>query len=90
MCIVDLGLHLHTSGGSLARLFNFTIKNHILEHIAADAGALNPTWSWVFGGEDALQRVRKLVQSCSHGSQAPLVQRKVLEKYAMALSMTLA
>ena len=37
-------------------LFNITVKNHILCHIAADSYNLNPAKSWCFASEDFLQK----------------------------------
>ena len=89
MAITELGLRLHRTPGSTSRLFNFTVKNHCLEHVGEDACNLNPSWSWTFVGEDFLMKVRKLVQASAHGSRPMLVQRKVLGRYAQAMEMRL-
>ena len=80
--IVELGQQAHRA----ARLFNFTIKNHALEHVALDSFELNPTWTWTFPSESFLARVRKLVQAASHGSPPSLVHKKVMKNYLKALA----
>ena len=57
--IVELGEQAHRA----ARLFNFTIKNHALEHVALDSQEVNPSWVWTFASEGFLGKVRKLVAS---------------------------
>ena len=79
--IVELGEQAHTA----ARLFNFTIKNHALEHVALDSSELNPGWVWTFASEGFLGRVRKLVQAASPGSSPALVHKKVISNYVQAL-----
>ena len=79
--IVDLGMHAQRA----ARLFNFTIKNHCLEHCALDSAQINPGWVWTFASEGFLARVRKLVQACTPGSTPSLVHKKVMRHYVKAL-----
>ena len=79
--IVELGEQAHRA----ARLFNFTIKNHALEHVALDSSELNPAWCWTFASEGFLAKVRKLVQASCHGSAPGLVHKKVMKRYVKAL-----
>ena len=83
--IVQLGTHFHTRPSEEARLFNFTIKNHILEHIGLDSRVLNPALVWGYPSEDFLMRVRKLVQSSCHGSPPLKTQATVMLKYSYAI-----
>ena len=87
--VVQLAQHIHHSTAGDSRLYNFTIKNHILEHLGIDASVLNPSLIWGYPSEDFLMRVRKLVQSSVHGSGPLRCQQQVLYKYSYALQMVM-
>ena len=84
--IAELGRLLHAQA---AAMFNYTIKNHILEHVALDAQKLHPMWSWTFASEDFMMVVRKLVQSVAPGSKPVHIQNKLLNKYMRRLELHL-
>ena len=83
--IVELGEQAHTA----SRLFNFTVKNHCLEHIAMDAEQLSPSMTWTFSAESFLGSVRRMVAAATPGSAAAQVHKKVMASYAKALWATL-
>ena len=85
--IVQLGRYFHNRPSSEARLFNFTVKNHIMEHIALDSSTLNPALIWGYPSEDFLMKVRALVQSSCHGSSPLRTQANVMLKYSHAWQM---
>ena len=60
LILTELGLRSH----QVAALFNYTIKNHALEHISLQASLLSPRLTWCYPQESFLQHVRRLVQSC--------------------------
>ena len=76
--VAALGDHLHPQS---QHFFHYTIKCHVLDHIALDSSALNPTWTWNFSSEDYLLRVRKMVQSCAHGSGPDHIQEVFVRKW---------
>ena len=83
--IVDLGQQAHQA----ARLFNFTVKNHCMEHVALDAEEINPSLVWTFASEGFLGKVRQMVQCAAPGSAPGVVHRKVMFNYSRALIGTL-
>ena len=83
--IVELGQQAHTA----ARLFNFTVKNHCLEHIALDSEELSPTKTWAFASESFLGIVRKMVTAATPGSAVSLVHKKVMLNYVRAMLASL-
>ena len=87
--IVQLGAHFHRHPSGMTRLFNLTVKNHILEHIGLDSGTLNPSIVWGYPSEDFLMKVRKLVQSSAHGASPMRIQRTVMHKYIHGLQMSI-
>ena len=66
-------------------LFNHTIKFHYILHIGHTAEYMNPRLAWRYSGEDLLQRVRQIVQSCHRGSNPGIVPPKVMMKYVQGL-----
>ena len=59
MILTELGLRSHQH----VALFNYTIKNHALEHIRLQASMVSPRLSWCYPQESFLQHVRRLVGS---------------------------
>ena len=87
--VVQLGTHFHGRESQQSRLFNFTIKNHVMEHIAVDASKINPCLVWGYPSEDFLMRVRRLVQSSAHGPSPMRIQMNVMKKYGHAMHLEL-
>ena len=81
-----LGAIFHPQGKAL---FNYTVKFHIMEHIALDSSELHPLLSSTFASEDFLQKVRDLVQHSSHGSSPVHIQNEVMNKFLRGLAMSL-
>ena len=83
-------VELREQARNAARLFNSTIKNHALEHVALDSSELSPGWVWTFTSEGFLGRARKLAQATSPGSSPALARKKVTANYVQALVGELA
>lgn len=81
-----LGKHFHERG---ELYFHHTIKFHYAQHIGSISMYMNPRIAWCYSGEDLMQRVRLIVESCFHGTKQALVPPKVLQKYARGLSLKL-
>lgn len=81
-----VGLHFHNQN---VVLFNFTIKMHYLLHLGHVAMYINPRMAWCYMGEDAMHKLRKLVQSSHSGTAPRLIPSKVMKKYALALGLGL-
>ena len=84
--IQALGAHFHVQAQGL---FNYTVKNHVLDHIAAESSSCNPTWAWTFSEEDFMLRVRHPVGSSAHGSTAQHLQNVVMGKWLRGFELEL-
>ena len=82
-----LGHHYHRQA---IRLFNTTIKFHILLHLAKQSRFLHPSKGWCYGGESFLKFVRNIVQRCALATKLHNVGNKSLECYVQGLHMTLS
>lgn len=72
------------------KLFNVTIKAHMLAHLALRAAeGLNPRTAWCFMGEDYMAHMRRLAQSCARGTGETKLSLKMLAKYRWGLHFTL-
>ena len=71
------------------RLFNLTIKCHYLAHIGFHAEYINPRLCWCYAGEDLMNKVKVLTQSCLKGTHASKVSEKLLPKYMMGLHLSI-
>ena len=58
LSLTQLGLITHAKQ---VALWHYTIKNHILEHIAMGAMEFSPSLSWNYGSESLLMHLRTLV-----------------------------
>ena len=81
---VRLGHHYHPRK---IMLFHFTIKFHMLCHLALLGKGLNPRLAWCYSGEKMMQVVKKLVQGSHSGSAPWVVVNKVMTKYARGLGL---
>lgn len=70
-------------------LFQLTSKGHYVMHSCLLARFLNPRLAWCYSGEDFMGKVRHLALSCSKGCQPWQVSNKMLQKYIVALHLTL-
>ena len=82
-----LGHAYHTKG---IFLFHFTVKYHYILHLALLGRVINPRVAWCFSGEDLMQRVKAIFQTCHFGSPPHRAAVKVLDKYAVALMWSLS
>jgi hypothetical protein len=70
-------------------LFNHTVKFHYILHIGMIARYINPRIGWCYTGEDFMQKIKQVVQSCHAGAGPHLVVSKVVYKYAHGMSLDL-
>ena len=82
-----LGKHFHERG---VVLFNHTIKFHYVLHLAHVVNYINPGRCSCYMGEDAMHKLKQLVQSCQRGTPPWLVVSKAMKKYCWALGLGLA
>ena len=83
-CVSALGNYFHRTRGEW--LFHFTMKYHYIAHLGQTCSETSPRVGWCYAGEDLMQKVKMLVQSCSRGTPTQLLPNKVLERYVIALS----
>ena len=67
------------------KLFNITIKAHLLCHCVLQAEFVNPRLGWCFYGEDFMQKMRKLLQVCAHSNGPRQAMNEVHARYRCAL-----
>ena len=84
----ELGNFFHSQRPHI-ELFNYTIKNHYLIHIALMSKYLNPSLVWCYQGEDFVGRMKILVQQCIKALPAHKVFNKAMQKYVHGLSFLL-
>ena len=70
-------------------LWNFTIKNHVLEHISSEAAEVSPRLTWNYGAESLLMHVRRLVQGNRSQPTMFALQAVVLRKWLGGLELSL-
>ena len=75
-------------GGQLS-IFDVTIKTHQMMHGALRCGHLNPRKSYNYIGEDFMHKSKVLMESCVAGNSAASSTLKHMEKYCIALDLTL-
>ena len=78
MLATALARHYNTHG---KKLWNITIKCHYLYHAAYNARNLSPRLTWTYAGEDYMQQIKRLAQSCVRGTPSWLVGGKIVKKY---------
>ena len=71
------------------QLFQLTQKAHQNMHCCLLCTALSPRRTWCFGAEDFMGKMRTLALSASKGASGVAVSRRMLEKYLIALHLTL-
>ena len=69
-------------------MFHFTVKAHFLLHCCLIESS--PRRLWCYRGEDLMQKMRRLIFSCSKRSTAWQVGNKSIGKYCVALERELA
>ena len=79
--------HFFTQQGLF--LFNFLPKNHYLFHLAQRGRHMSPKLSWCYQGEDLMQKIKKLAQSCFSGTLPRNLGSKIISKYLVGLDLTL-
>ena len=82
----QLGLLTHAK---IVALWNFTIKNHILEHIAMDSSEMSPWLCWNYGSESLLMHVRTLVMANKTQPSVHAVQLKVMANWLHGFELSL-
>ena len=66
------------------KVFDIVPKHHLLWHACHMSQFLNPRRSWCYSGEDYMQHMRKLAQSCLRGTPSWMVSQKMTRKFARA------
>ena len=66
--------------------FNYTIKTHMLLHLAECARYCNPSFGSCYDGEIMMAVVRRLIQGTARGSKPLTVANGALERYVHAKS----
>ena len=66
------------------KLFNVTIKHHMLCHLAISAKYLHPRLGWCYMNEDYMMWIRKLCSRCVHGSSMAMTSRKMMQQWLHA------
>ena len=71
------------------RLFDLTIKAHMLIHCARQSRNLNPRMTWCYSGEDFMHKIRTLAGSCLVGTKPWKYGTKFVKQYLVGLAMRL-
>ena len=71
------------------QLFQLTAKAHMVVHCCILSRHLNPRCAWCFVGEDFMGKMRDLCHSCAKGSSMWQVSDKVVEKWLVAMHLTM-
>ena len=58
LSLTQLGLLSHPGG---VALWNFTIKNHCLEHVSLEGAELSPRLTWNYSSEGLMVHIRNLI-----------------------------
>jgi hypothetical protein len=80
--------HFHTQKPPL-KLFDVTIKFHILIHAALFAYGINPCVTWNYMGEDMMKKMKVLVQANTRGTKWLDVGDKVIDQYVQGMDFLL-
>jgi len=71
------------------KLYDVTVKSHMVVHNALLSDHINPAKCWCFRGEDYMSHCQRLASSCFAGNNIPSASIKFSEKYRLALSLNL-
>ena len=85
LSLTELGLQSH---GCAVALWNFTVKNHVLEHIAQECTEWSPRLTWNYGAESVLMHVRTVIQG-NRSLGAHALQSKALRHWLHGFEMGL-
>lgn len=66
-------------------LFDITSKTHMLQEIALMSKCLNPRLVWAFCGEDMMQKMQQIAQSCTRGNSQGQTTIKTARHYRLGL-----
>jgi hypothetical protein len=73
--------------GFPSKLFNTTIKCHMLAHSALMAKHMNPRISWCYSGEDMMKHMRSLTHSVVFGNKLQDICWTLLRKYRCGMNL---
>ncbi|CAJ1377389.1 unnamed protein product [Effrenium voratum] len=65
--------------------FDVTSKCHMLQELAILARHINPRLIWVFCGEDMMQKMQQVAQSCTRGNTPGQTNLKMARHYRLGL-----
>lgn len=71
--------------GEGLKLFDITSKTHMLQELAIASKYISPRVVWAFMGEDQMQRVQKVAQSCTRGVGVSVQSVKLARHYRLGL-----
>ena len=69
--------------------YNYTIKFHLMEHIAQMSQYMNPSWTWAYEFEDFCRIVLGCARACVAGTAPPDIPHKVAEHVSLAMELKL-
>ena len=72
------------------KLFNVTVKLHMMVHVAIFARFIHPCLAWCYVHEDYMLYIRRLCQRNVHGSSQALTSRKMMEHFLQAKHIGMA
>ena len=86
LSLSQLGLLTHDLHWAL---WNFTIKNHTLEHISQDATEFNPRLGWNYASESLLMHVRTMIMANRTQASMMGLQQVVMKKWIAGFEFSL-
>ena len=86
LSLTQLGLLTHKHK---IPLWNFTIKNHCLEHVSLQGAELSPRMTWNYGSESMLMHVRSMIAGKRSRQSVFALQNVVMEHWISGFEMGL-
>jgi hypothetical protein len=81
-----IGVTYQAAGRSL---FNYTIKNHYLQHIALRICRMTPRASWCYSGENFMNIMKRIVAASVKGTSGVKVVNKTTEKFVAGMAISI-
>lgn len=67
------------------KYFDITSKCHMVQELAIMSKCISPRVVWVFAGEDQMQKMQSIAQTCTRGNKVPQQSVKLCRHYRLAL-----
>ena len=90
MLFSSLGTYYAEFNVPAKKLFDVTIKAHMLAHGILDAEWINPILGWCYAGEDFMFRVRRLMRGCTFNNTPDKATVAFVKKYVVGLHLVFA